>query len=391
MSNTSPRPAVPSRICPACGTRIADTASRCAVCGMVFEPGTGRVMRVPARMSGQSASMNLPVGVVIAVPMITLILGALIMVGLFKGGLIAGAAATPATAKPITPTITLTIPPTSTDAPTMTPTNLPPIVVTVQAGDTCFGLAAKYGITDIAQIKDENGKTVNCDSLSVGQTLKIPQPTPTPPPAATATADAFQMTKAACRFETYTVVEGDYLAGIADLWNVSVESIKKWNPQYSFANDVVIAGMELQIPMCEQEATPGPSPTPTTPPPYPAPNLLTPRDGTIFAISDNEIALQWAAVASLRETEQYQITIEDISQTTGEKTVLYEKNTSTRVPAELKPTDGSMHIFRWSVTVVRRTGTTDAGNPVYVSAGLVSERRVFGWGGTTSSVPTATP
>lgn len=357
---------------------------------MVFESGSGRVVKVPARMSGQSASLNLPVGVVIAAPMITLILGALIVVALVKGGLLTGTT-TPSTVQPVTPTITLTMPPTNTDAPTLTPTDLPPIVITVQAGDTCFALAAEYGITDFTLIKDENGKAANCDSLTLGKTLKIPRPTPTPPPASTATADSFKQTETSCQFENYEVVDGDTLAGIADLWDVPIAAIKKWNSQYSFAKDVVYVGMKLRIPLCEREPTPGPSPTPTTPPPYPAPNLLTPRDGTIYGIADNEIALQWAAVASLRDTEVYQITIEDISQGTGEKTVLYEKNTSTRVPAELKPTDGSMHIFRWSVMVVRRTGTTDAGNPVYVSAGLVSERRVFGWGGTTSSVPTATP
>jgi LysM repeat protein len=357
---------------------------------MVFESGSGRVMKAPARMSGQSASLNLPVGVVIAGPIITLVLGALIMVALVKAGLLAPTV-TPATAQLFTPTITLTMGPTDTIAPTMTPSPLPPIVVTVQEGDTCIGLATKYGITDISQIKQENGKAANCDLLVLGQKLYIPQPTPTPPPPSTATADAYQMTKTACKFETYEVVAGDTLAGIADLWDVPIASIKKWNPQYAFTNDVVYIGMVLQIPLCERVPTAGPSPTPTTPPPYPAPNLLTPRDGTIYGLSDDEIALQWAAIASLRDTEQYQVTIEDVSQTSGKKTVLYVKDTRVLVPAELKPVDGSMHIYRWSVTVVRKTGTTDAGNPVYVSAGLVSERRVFGWGGTACAQPTPTP
>jgi LysM repeat protein len=391
MPNTSPRPATPSRICPACGTRIADTASRCAVCGMVFEPGSGRVMKAPARMSGSSTSLNLPVGLVIAAPVITLILGALIMVLVLKSvpGM-AGSQTTPTTPL-FTPTITLTLFPTDTSAPTFTPTPLPPIVVTVKEGDTCLGLANQNGITDISLIKMENGKQPNCDALSIGQKLYIPRPTPTPPPASTATANAIQNTELACTFAEYTVVEGDSLASISANYSVPPEAIKKWNTQYSFANDVVMIGMKLRIPLCERYPTPGPTPTPTTPPPYPGPNLLTPRDGTIFAISDNEISLQWAAVASLRDTEEYQITIEDISTGSEEKTVLYEKNTSTRVPAKLKPTDGTMHIFRWSVMVVRRTGTTDAGNPLYVSAGQVSERRVFGWGGTAPAASTPTP
>ena len=96
-------------------------------------------------------------------------------------------------------------------------------------------------------------------------------------------------------------------------------------------------------------------------------------------------------MASLRENEEYQVSIEDISESEPVKTVRYVKDTRLLVPVELKPTDGSMHIFRWSVMVVRKTGTTDAGNPVYVSAGQVSERRVFGWGGTGPSASTPTP
>jgi LysM repeat protein len=389
MSNTSPRPTVPSRICPACGTRIADTASRCAVCGMVFEPGTGRAVRGPARMSGNASNLNIPTGAVIAAPIITLILGALIMTALFQGPLKTGGA-TPASVLAVAPTITLTLLPTDTPAPTNTPTPLPPIEVTVKADDTCYGLAAKFGITDISLIKNKDGKSANCDSLSIGQTLLIPQPTPTPPPASTATADAAKQTEQACTFENYEVVDGDTLAGIADLWNVPIEAIKRWNPQYSFGNDIVFVGMKLKIPLCEREPTPGPSPTPTTPPPYPAPNLLTPRDGTIFGLGDNEIALQWSGIASLRENEEYQVTIEDISSGTGEKTVLYGKDTRVLVPVELKPTDGSIHIFSWRVTVVRKTGTTDDGNPVYVPAGAVSDRRVFAWGGTGSAASTPT-
>jgi LysM repeat protein len=356
---------------------------------MVFESGTGRAARPPARMTGTSSNLSLPVGVVIAAPVISVILGALIMVFLLGGPKNPGVTTAP-TAPAMTSTITLTPLPTDTLAPTNTPSPLPPIEVTVKSGDTCFGLAAQYGITDISLIKDQNGKTANCDSLSLGQTLRIPQPTPTPQPASTATAGAVAQTKEACQFETYIVEAGDYMARIADLWDVPIAAIKKYNPQYSFANDVVYEGMVLQIPLCEREPTPGPSPTPTTPPPYPAANLLTPRDGTIFSVSDNEIALQWAAVATLRENEEYMVTIEDITGSEAVKTVRYVKDTRLIVPAELKPTDGSLHLFRWSVTVVRKTGTTDAGNAVYIAAGQPSERRYFAWGVNAPSPSTPT-
>ncbi len=148
--------------------------------------------------------------------------------------------------------------------------------------------------------------------------------------------------------------------------------------------------MKLRIPLCEREPTPGPSPTPTTPPPYPAPNLLTPRDGTIFGISDSEIALQWGAVATLRDNEEYLVTIEDVTTSQTVKTVRYVKETRLLVPGELKPADGSMHSFRWSVMVVRKTGGVDGGNPVYIAASQPSERRYFAWGGSASAASTPT-
>jgi LysM repeat protein len=391
MTNTNPRPAITSRICPSCGTRIADTASRCAVCGMVFESGTGRTAKIPSRISGTSATLNLPVGVVIAGPILSLIFGALVVVVMVRAGYFPGTSSTPAVLPSVSPTITLTSLPTNTEAPTPTPTPLPPIKMTVQAGDTCLGLAAKVGLQDINLITDQNGKSVDCSNLQPGQELAFPQPTPTLPPASTATRNAFKQTEAACPFDSYTVEDGDNLSGIAGSYNVSIESIKKWNSQYSFENDVVFAGMVLRIPLCERLATPGASPTPTTPPPYPAPNLLSPRDGTIFGSNDQEIALQWAAVATLRDNEEYVVTIEDISSGSADKILNYVKDTRFIVPTNLRPTDGSTRIYRWSVSVVRISGTTDAGNPIYISAGLASERRVFAWGGTAPVAITPTP
>jgi LysM repeat protein len=391
MPNTSPRPAIPSRICPSCGTRIADTASRCAVCGMVFEGGSGRTGKIPSRISGTSASLNLPVGVVIAGPILTLLIGALVVVFLVRSGHFPGSASTPATTRVFTPTITLTSAPTDTPAPTSTPTPLPPIQVTVQAGDTCYGLIGKYGYQDPSILTDKNGRTVDCNNLQPGEIIYIPQPTPTPPPGSTATQNALKQTETSCQFDTYTVKEGDTLMGIANAYNVSMASIKKWNPNYVFGNDQVMSGMKLKIPLCERLPTAGPSPTPTTPPPYPAPNLLSPRDGTIFGSTDQEIALQWAAVATLRDTEIYQVTIVDISSGSGDKILNYAKDTRFIVPVSMRPTDGSTRIYRWSVNVVRRSGTTDAGNPIYIPAGAMSETRVFAWGGTAPSGPSPTP
>jgi hypothetical protein len=87
----------------------------------------------------------------------------------------------------------------------------------------------------------------------------------------------------------------------------------------------------------------------------------------------------------------YQVTIVDISSGSGDKILNYAKDTRFRVPVSLRPTDGSMRIYRWSVNVVRISGTTDAGNPIYIPAGAMSETRVFAWGGTAPSGPSPTP
>jgi hypothetical protein len=85
------------------------------------------------------------------------------------------------------------------------------------------------------------------------------------------------------------------------------------------------------------------------------------------------------------------VTIENISSGNGDKFLNYVKDTRFIVPVSLRPTDGSTRIYRWSVSVVRISGTTDAGNPIYVSAGQTSERRVFAWGGTAPPAITPTP
>ncbi len=59
------------------------------------------------------------------------------------------------------------------------------------------------------------------------------------------------------------------------------------------------------------------------------------------------------------------------------------------VPDTLRPADGKMHIFRWSVLPVRQNGTNkDSGQPNWEPAGVVSAIRVFAW---TPSTPGETP
>jgi LysM repeat protein len=323
---------------------------------------------------------------VITGPGLFLIAGALIVVILVRSGHFPSSG-TPALAPSISPSITFTSLPTNTEEPTLTPTPLPPIQITVEAGKSCIEYGAIYHVNPNAII-ELNNLSVDC-FLREGASLLIPQPTLTQPPPATRTFNSNEQTKNACDLFPYVIKDGDTLFGLSISFNVPQDSILKWNPNISGTN--LPSGVTINIPLCERNPTQGPSPTPTVPPPYPAPNLLLPKDGAVYGASEQSIALQWAAITSLRETEAYKVTILDMSSGDAEPWVDYVTDTLYRVPVSLRPTDNSTHIFQWYVTVVRKTGTTDAGKPIYVSAGAVSERRVFAWGGTAPVIPTSTP
>lgn len=309
---------------------------------------------------------------------IFLIVGAgLVYMAMNQGGddpLAAGAVAE-------TPTITLT--PTTSITPTPetpTPTHTPeptstPQAYTIQAGDTCLGIAIAFD-TSVNAIVLANDLPADCSSLSVGDKLFIPAPTPTATSLPTATLSGAEATEAACEKAEYVVAEGDTLGKIAANYAVPKEAISEYN---GLVNDVVRFGQELTIPLCRREGTPGPTPTATLPPPYQAPNLLLPPDGQYFAQGEEVVSLQWAAVGTLRETEAYAITLEDLTSGTNEKSVEYLTDTKYIVPSRFQPADGQPHAIRWSVLTVRQTGTDDDGNPIWEQAGAVSEARVFLW------------
>jgi LysM repeat protein len=258
MSTANPRSVIPGRICPSCGTRMAETASHCAACGMVFEKRTDCVPNKRSRLLGSSAGINLPIGFYIAGSIILLITAALLAVFLIRPRVIPGKSLTPTIPSVNTSTITFTLLPSNTMAVLSTPSLLPPIMITVKVGDTCFGLASKYGYQDPSVLKDVNGRSVDCNNLQPGDLIYIPRPTPTLPSASTTDQNVLHQTETACPIVIYTVVYGDTLGGISARYHVPIESIKKWNPQYSFVNDVVFDDAKLRIPLCERLPTEGP-------------------------------------------------------------------------------------------------------------------------------------
>ena len=376
-----------TKVCPTCGTRLSENATRCLVCGRNF------TVAAPAAKTEKSNPVESPrlpelkLSLPAALGLIVLILGlgAVIVFLVLQGtGRVTSPTETPTMT--LTPTNTL-VPATveTTVAPTFTP--LPPIDYTIKDGDLCSSLAAYYGVS-IQSIIDLNNLDTNC-TIYPGGSLKIPQPTPTATAQPTGTLSPAEATSAACQTLPYTVAENDSLSSISANYSISVESIKNFN---NLPSDNVWVGESLSLPLCERLPTEGPTPTPTTPPAYPAPNLLLPNNGIVYSSVTDTITLQWSSVGTLRDNEAYQITIEDLSSEGTKRSVQYVTDTKVTVPLSLRPQDNTSHIFRWWVIAARQTGSNADGTPIYVTGGATSEMRVFGWIGTNggSVSPTAT-
>jgi LysM repeat protein/ribosomal protein L40E len=376
--NQEPTSSNKTKICPTCGTRLSENATRCLVCGTEFtakpEPKAAKKVEKSVQASRMPVvTLSLPAAVGILA--VVIIIAASIAFFSLRASAPEETVATPtATA---TPTVTLPAPPTipPTDIPTAT--LQPPFDYTVAAGDgTCSQLAFNFGVS-VQSIIIENNLPSSCP-ISVGQKLKIPFPTPTIPPAATITPLPVDATKQACETVPITVQDGDTLSSISLNYAVSMDAIKTFN---GMTTDNVFVGSNLLIPLCMRAATPGPTPTPTIPPPYPAPNLLLPADGAAFTLANDVVTLQWASVGALRDAEAYQITVEDITADQTRRLTDFVTDTKYIVPTSYRPKDNVAHVLRWWITPVRQAGTDDQGQPIWVSAGAVSEKHVFSWVG----------
>jgi LysM repeat protein len=383
MPMTPETPTNPTILCPTCGTRLAEDAARCLVCGA--EVGSADKPAKPAKAVQGSRMPEITLSLPAALGLLALFLSiGAVMVFFALRNQPEVVAAVPTTVTPTiesTPTVTPTeAPPTPTNSPMPTPT---PVEYVVQPGDTCLGIAGLFEVSIMA-ITLENNLGSEC-FLSPGTTLYIPQPTATVTPLPTATLSSLQETEQACAKDTYIVQENDTLSSIAANYNISQSAIKEEN---GLVGDTVFLGQPLVIPLCMRATPIGPTATPTPLPPYPAPNLLLPADGAPFTISDDTITLQWASVGTLREGEAYVVTVEDVTEGQSRKLVRYVSDTKFIVPASFRSTDRNPHVFRWSIGTVRQSGTDSDGNPAWEPAGALSAQRVFTW---SSAAPAATP
>jgi LysM repeat protein len=386
---TPDTPSQRTQVCPTCGTRLSETATRCPVCGTDLS-GRPRPATPTKRPSAPPISAARMPEVTLSLPAALGLLVLFLAVGATV--VYAGLSATQRVVNPTAiPTSTETALPTPSPTDTLPPTSLPtateqaPFEYTVASGDTCGGIAVTFGVS-VQSVIILNNLPASCNNLSVGQKLKIPYPTATPQPLPTGTPQAADATRSACQTVSVTVQENDTLSSIALNYAITMQAIKDWN---GLATDNVFIGQQLLIPLCMRAATPGPTPTPTIPPPYPAPNLLLPSDGSAFTLANDVVTLQWASIGTLRDNERYQVTVEDITAGQAIRLVDYVTDTKYIVPTTFRPNDNLAHVMRWYVSPVRQTGSDEQGQPIWVSAGASSDKRDFTWvGAAIPSTPT---
>jgi LysM repeat protein len=369
---------------------LSESATRCLVCGteLTAKAATKSKKAEKGMQASRMPELTLSLPAALGALALILLIGAASVYFTLRAGFTGTGLTTPIAEGTATETPTVTPIPTETLPPTAIPTETPltPFDYTVRAGDTCGGIAVAFGVS-VNSIVILNNLPASC-IISEGTTLKIPYPTATPAPPPTDIPNAATQTAQACEKVPYTVQANDTLSSIAANYNVPQDAVKFYN---GLSTDAVFLGQTIVIPLCERFATPGPTPTATLPPPYQAPPLLLPADGAAFTLANDVVTLQWSSIGTLRENEAYQITIEDVTSGQGRRITEYVTDTKFIVPTSFRPNDNLAHVIRWWVTTVRQNGVDEQSQPIYDSAGAISEKRVFTWVGVTVEGENVTP
>jgi LysM repeat protein len=362
------------RVCPHCGTRVAQKADTCFFCG---------------------GSLNSPPRLRRSIPWADIILfvfiGALVVFWWMnapngQNGQQVAQLATPdagvAPASVVTGTPTAVAPrPTITpipDTPTSTPTSPPeptktlvptPVRHKVQSGESFGIIADKYGST-VKDIVEANGLTSDA-IIHPGDELIVPVAGPSGGPGPTPTPSGGTL--------LYSVQPGDTISDIAERFGSRMDWILDANKRKP--NDMLRPGDRLLIPLSNLTPTPTQPATPTvvsTPSITPeamlrTPILLSPTDQALLR-GDSEVLLRWASSAVLAKEQWYVVTVK-IAGSDALVAPYWTKGTVWRLPPDYRTLGSDATRFSWSVQVVEGTPNQEVAKPV----SPLSETRTFTW------------
>jgi LysM repeat protein len=353
------------RLCPHCGTRVAQRAHTCFFCGGSLDQGPRRRLSIrwaDVVLFGVIGGLvlfwwfrhpELPVAEVGATGGATesesTTLAAPDLVGELAG-LAAPADPASPTPPPGTAAVSTPTPAVATPAPTG-PVPAGPARYVVKSGDTVLSIAATYGAT-AKDIISANGLSAN-GFLRVGQELLIPGAGPVGGPGPTATAQGGTL--------VYTVQAGDTISLIATRFGSTMEWI--FSANNIKPTDILHVGQSLLVPLSNLTPSPTPtvlvtpSPTPTPSLPFDAPALLAPADHAVLGRT-NEVLLSWTSAGTLAKDQWYVVTLRAVD-APGTIAPYWTKSTSWRAPRDFRPAGDTPVEFTWQVQVL----TGSPGNP----------------------------
>ncbi|MHB0876798.1 MAG: LysM peptidoglycan-binding domain-containing protein, partial [Anaerolineae bacterium] len=255
------------RRCPRCGTKVAQQARTCLLCGYRLDRGgyaapllaliavaaiSGVAIGILRDRSSEAQGTARTTGTRAATQVV-------MATGRASPSSVAPTpsrtrAATTAIAA--TATDTPTPEPTATETPVPPPTEAPtatatpgPIVHTVASGDTLLSIARQYGATvdDITAANSIGERTI----LSIGQQLLVPVPAGAEPASADTPAPEATL---APQFIVHVVEAGDTLLYLAGKYSTSVDSIVAANEGIT-SSTVLSIGQQVRVPVVAPVAT----------------------------------------------------------------------------------------------------------------------------------------
>jgi len=137
-----------TKICPVCGTRVSENATRCLVCGAQLSATASTKKQILFLLVNKTPEirLKLPVAIALGLIFIGLLVG-LAFILMQTPDQTQGAAAPEENTPTSTATITLTPTTTLTPTPMPTWTPLPPIEYVVKNTDYCSSIAALFGVS----------------------------------------------------------------------------------------------------------------------------------------------------------------------------------------------------------------------------------------------------